>query len=324
VQILIGPEQREFVVSKERLSASSDVFRNHLEEPTPSPDGLTLEPTNSLWIESECPVMFEFFVTWLHEPESFRRHLDEAINTAAKRNDASSQRLHWSLVRLHLFAVQIALPELQDAAMDAIQDLYLGCNWDVTVGFVRYLYGMCDARTSTRLRRWTVAMVSWSVAGGAPSGGAGGGCGDDDDFCSDPTRFDCLFGRYPEFEADYAVHARMMKSSKIDMRIKNPQLRIPANKLRSDERHFGFRQCSFHSHRATVGERKCPHSIKPISRPPPPPPADIQRPSIADVWLEDAIKSPVPDPLFTQDIPPQLRRAMSKMDTKRQRRQGIC
>jgi hypothetical protein len=36
-------------------------------------------------------------------------------------------------------------------------------------------------------------------------------------------------------------------------------LRIPANRLRNDERAFGFRQCSFHSHRSSVGERRCPH-----------------------------------------------------------------
>ncbi len=42
------------------------------------------------------------------------------------------------------------------------------------------------------------------------------------------------------------------------MAIKNPQLRLPENKLRSEERFFGFRQCSFHSHRSAVGEGVCP------------------------------------------------------------------
>jgi hypothetical protein len=40
--------------------------------------------------------------------------------------------------------------------------------------------------------------------------------------------------------------------------IKNPQLRLPMNKLRNEERFFGFRQCSFHSHRSTIGEGVCP------------------------------------------------------------------
>jgi hypothetical protein len=57
------------------------------------------------------------------------------------------------------------------------------------------------------------------------------------------------------------MHIQKMSMSRADVRVKNPQLRLPANKLRSGERFFGFRQCTFHSHRATVGEGACPHAM---------------------------------------------------------------
>lgn len=78
---------------------------------------------------------------------------------------------------------------------------------------------------------------------------------------SDPSHFQKLLETLPEFEMDYSMHMRKIKASRLDIRLKNPQLRIPANKLRNDERAFGFRECSFHSHRAAVGQRRCPHAM---------------------------------------------------------------
>jgi len=77
---------------------------------------------------------------------------------------------------------------------------------------------------------------------------------------SDPARFRLLFDTLHEFAADYSMHLHNMKAAGLDVRFKNPQLRISANKLRNDQRLFGFRECSFHSHRAAVGERRCPHA----------------------------------------------------------------
>jgi hypothetical protein len=72
---------------------------------------------------------------------------------------------------------------------------------------------------------------------------------------------DKLFLAYPDLKSDYHMHIQKMSMSRADVRVKNPQLRLPANKLRSGERFFGFRQCTFHSHRATVGEGTCPHAL---------------------------------------------------------------
>lgn len=63
-----------------------------------------------------------------------------------------------------------------------------------------------------------------------------------------------------EFRREYASHLNKMagiRSRGVDVRVKNPQLRLPRNGLRSEERYFGFRLCSFHSHRGVVGEGEC-------------------------------------------------------------------
>lgn len=126
--------------------------------------------------------------------------------------------------------------------MDALQDLYLNRNWDVPPSLIIYLYTQCESLASVRMRRWAVAMVAFSLTVDTKS-----------------SNFRALFASLPDFAEDYATHVRNMKAAGLDIRFKNPQLRIPANKLRNDERLFGFRECSFHSHRAAVGERRCPY-----------------------------------------------------------------
>lgn len=105
----------------------------------------------SLTLQDQCPDMFELFYHWVHERRGFHDFIDEA-----EEND-SCKSLHWDLINLHLFAAQIQLPEVQDLAMDAIQDLYLRCNWDIKPELIRYIYQECDARDSLRLRKWIVA-----------------------------------------------------------------------------------------------------------------------------------------------------------------------
>jgi hypothetical protein len=129
--------------------------------------------------------------------------------------------------------------------MDALQDLYLRCDWEVSPSFVRFLYAECYAEHAFRMRKWAVAMTAWTVAmqGGEPT----------DDWQR-------LLDNHPVLHHDYHTHLRKMAGSRgANICIKNPQLRLPANRLRSEERFFGFRQCSFHSHRSAVGERPCPH-----------------------------------------------------------------
>ncbi|KAI9171520.1 hypothetical protein HJFPF1_01006 [Paramyrothecium foliicola] len=247
--VLIGPKQVKFKANKKMLCAVSSFFREQLEDHS--------QPkTVSLWLPGESPAMFALFVEWLHSRTTFRCFLDDAINTAHETSHQATRDFHWALIHLHLFASHLSIFHLQDLAMDALQDLYLRCDWDVPPSLISYLYTKCESLPSVRLRRWAVAMVAFSMAGGShmkfhPQ----------DSDTSDPSHFQKLLETLPEFEMDYAMHMRKIRSSRLDIRLKNPQLRIPANKLRNDERAFGFRECSFHSHRAAVGQRRCPHAM---------------------------------------------------------------
>lgn len=129
--------------------------------------------------------------------------------------------------------------------MDALQDLYLRCDWDVSAHFVRFLYKDCTHEQAFRLRKWAVAMLAWTLS----NGGSG-----------DIRAFDDLFVEVSNLSRDYAQHIDKMTDSRANVCIKNPQLRLPRNRLKNEERHFGYRQCSFHSHRSAVGEGPCPYT----------------------------------------------------------------
>ncbi|AEO66103.1 uncharacterized protein THITE_2113943 [Thermothielavioides terrestris NRRL 8126] len=280
VKVLVGDEQREFTLRRELLRDSCAFFKTHLDSiPSPSSascpgngggtdsearegkqqqqqQGQEAEKAEEaegdededtvLWLPNEAADMFEIFVLWLYQRKRFASFLDHAIHAMTPDECRS---LRTNLVRLHLFAAVIDLPALQDAAMDALQDLYLRFDWDMSPRFLAFLYGDCDAQHAVRLRKWAVAMLAWTLHGGADKAPALAG----------PV--DRLFAAYPDLRADYQMHLHKMAQSRADVRIKNPQLRLPANRLRSGERYFGFRQCTFHSHRATVGEGTCPHAL---------------------------------------------------------------
>jgi len=257
VTVLVGQQQKEFSLNRKLLCETSTFFRKHLETPTPASSS---SPSNSsdseddsiMWLPAESPDMFELFVLWLYQRRTFLALVDQAIptvhtarETALLASHPKLQALRWNLARLHVFAAVIDLPALQDLAMDALQDLYLRCDMDVSPRFVAFLYQECDAEHAVRLRKWAVAMLAWSLHGAD----------------RDPSPWDRLFVAYPALADDYRIHLSKMVQSKADVRIKNPQLRLPMNKLRSGERFFGFRLCSFHSHRASVGEAMCPHLV---------------------------------------------------------------
>lgn len=261
VRLLVGPNRREFTIHKKLLCASSSFFRYSLESASAPSSPSSVESDASavgsdkiLWLSEESPEMMELFVVWLYQRNSFRAILDKMVaaatvvpkpaNTAKVLN--SRRVLHWNLVKLHLFAAVIRLPVLQDVAMDAIQDLYLRCDWDVSFNFVRYLYDECSREQAFRLRKWAVAMLAWTLSNGS----------------GDALAFNELFDEFPELYEDHAKHMDKMDDSRANVSIKNPQLRLPRNKLKNEERHFGFRQCSFHSHRSSVGEGRCPYAAE--------------------------------------------------------------
>ncbi|KAL2123197.1 hypothetical protein VTJ04DRAFT_3652 [Mycothermus thermophilus] len=295
VTVIVGEEEREFTIHRQLLFDSCPFFRTYLNEIPSSPrprDGSNSNSSSSgsgsdsddddedsaLLLPSEAPDMFELFVLWLYQRRRFPYILDNAVQTM---NPDKARLLRNDLVRLHLFAAMVDLPALQDAAMDALQDMYLRFDWDVSPRFLAFLYGDCDAQHSMRLRRWAVAMLAWALNGPekfatttTTTGGTGATGSSSPGNASSPTRasFDRLFAMYPELQADYHQHLHKMAMSRADVRVKNPQLRLPANKLMSGERFFGFRQCTFHSHRASVGEGACPHTLAapPPSHPLPP------------------------------------------------------
>ncbi|KAI5466354.1 hypothetical protein BGZ63DRAFT_348852 [Mariannaea sp. PMI_226] len=245
--VLIGPKQQRFKVNKRLLCASSSFFAERLEDPA------NKRPI-SLWLPRESASMFALFVEWVHLGGRFRRYIEDAAANAREAGDQQIRDFHWAMIRLHLFASHLTLYRLQDLVMDAVQDLYLRCDWDVPPSLITFLYTQCEDLAAIRLRRWAVAMVAFSFNSGPHL-----------DFDSQSTaesesvRFSDLLDQLPDFAFDYDLHMRKMRDSGLNISFKNPQLRIPANRLRNEERSFGFRQCSFHSHRATVGERHCPH-----------------------------------------------------------------
>ncbi|KAK2611200.1 hypothetical protein N8I77_004566 [Diaporthe amygdali] len=262
VRLLVGPSQREFTVHKKLLCASSSFFRYSLENVDSVPSSPDSELSMSsgahhdriLWLSEECPEMMDLFILWLYRRNSFRSLLEQMISTVAvpitpankAKIQASRRALHWNIVKLHMFAAVIRLSALQDITMDAIQDMYLRCDWDVSIPFVRHLYEECSREQSFRLRKWTVAMLAWTLSNGG----------------GDPLSYNELFAEFPELGGDYTKHMEKMVDSRANICVKNPQLRLPRNRLKNDERNFGFRQCSFHSHRSTVGEGRCPYAVE--------------------------------------------------------------
>ncbi|KAK4192810.1 hypothetical protein QBC35DRAFT_203395 [Podospora australis] len=246
VRVLVGEEQREFTLHRKLLCESCSFFKTNIEAippPSTSPGGEVEDSV--LWLPSESPDMFEIFVLWLYQRRRFHTFMDDVIRTISPDE---CRAVRTNLVRLHLFAAIIELPGLQDLAMDALQDMYLRFDWDMSPRFLAFIYGDCDPEHAVRLRKWGVAMLAWTLHG-ADMGSVLS------------NQIDKLFAAFPQLKADYQLHLDKMIQSRADVRLKNPQLRLPANKLRSGERFFGFRQCTFHSHRATVGEGECPHSL---------------------------------------------------------------
>jgi len=280
-------------VHKNVLCASSAFFRESIDavpaalaSNIDSDDSDAEDSQLAMWLSSESPEMFELLVLWLYRRQYFRSFLEKKIAhltpdgtfsprmTAASaslsptlsKNEARCRALHANLVKLHLFAADINMPALQDASMDLLQDLYLRCDWDVSPRFIAFLYGECGAGSAFRLRKWAVAMVAWTLSNTDPCSSSVArdvvALGSDEgDTAPTVAAFQALFRRHPHFQAEYSAHVAKAKENRTNIRVKNPQLRIPANRLRNDERHFGFRQCSFHSHRKVVGEGRCPHTL---------------------------------------------------------------
>ncbi|CAK7233342.1 hypothetical protein SCUCBS95973_008562 [Sporothrix curviconia] len=295
LRVLVGPDHREFVVHRSLLCASSAFFRDSLDAVPPaltpnlsSSSSSSPSPASVLWLADESADVFELFVLWLYRRHAFRAVVEDAVTilageaepdevlqllpespstspplsesllTSASRNLSD---LHWHLVRLHLFAVVVDIPVLQDAVTDALQDLYLRFDWPATPALLQFLYLEADPIAACRLRKWAVALLAWTMAAQPRTDSVDLSESSESCGSSNSSSWSSLrrLAALPGLHADYAAHRRKMQASRANVRIKNPQLRIPSNQLRREDRHFGFRQCSFHSHRRTVGEGRCPH-----------------------------------------------------------------
>ncbi|TGJ84133.1 hypothetical protein E0Z10_g4639 [Xylaria hypoxylon] len=233
VKVVVGPKHDEFLIPR-RLLVSCDYFSTRLDFSR----GMTYQVIR---LDGQCPDMFRLFEYWLSERKGFNKFID---NTEL---DRSCEELHWDLVNLQLFAANIGEAALQDMAMDALQDIYLRCNWEINPELVAYVYTECDPEASyclRSLRKWIVAMIAWGM-GDAEAGGA---------------ELETVFGDCAGLREEYDSHLNKVAASKLDVDFKNPQLRLPSNHLRNEERQFGYRQCSFHTHRSTIGQGRCPHA----------------------------------------------------------------
>ncbi|KAI1744276.1 hypothetical protein F4680DRAFT_406853 [Xylaria scruposa] len=238
VKVMVGPKRDEFFIPR-RLLASCEYFRARL-------DITHGQTSHVIRLDGQCSDMFRLFEFWLCERKGLGKFIDDA------EYDQTCEELHWDLVNLQLFAANIGEAALQDVAMDALQDLYLRCNWEIDPELVKFVYTECDAEASyclRNLRRWIVAMIAWGM-GDAEERGA----------------LETMFSKCAGLREEYDSHLKKVSASKLDVDFKNPQLRLPSNSLRSEERHFGYRQCSFHTHRSTVGQKRCPHahSLSPL------------------------------------------------------------
>ncbi|KAI0543124.1 hypothetical protein GGR58DRAFT_496588 [Xylaria digitata] len=234
VKVVVGPRCDEFFIPR-RLLVSCDYFSTRL-------DFARGKTYQVIRLDGQCPDMFKLFEYWISERKGLNKFVDNADSEQA------CEDLHWDLVNLQLFAANIGEAALQDVAMDALQDLYLRCNWDIKPELVTYVYTECDPEASyclRSLRRWIVAMIAWGM-GNAEAGGA---------------ELETVFGDYANLREEYDSHLNKVAASKLDVDFKNPQLRLPSNHLKNEERQFGYRQCSFHTHRSTVGQGRCPHAL---------------------------------------------------------------
>ncbi|KAJ2977962.1 hypothetical protein NUW58_g7646 [Xylaria curta] len=238
VKVVVGPKRDEFFIPR-RLLMSCEYFRARL-------DFARDQTYHVIRLDGQCSEMFRLFEYWLWERKGLSKFIDNA------ELDQCCEELHWDLVNLQLFAANIGEAVLQDAAMDALQDLYLRCNWEIDAELVKFVYTECDPEASyclRSLRKWIVAMIAWGM-GDAEAGDA----------------LETAFSECVGLKEEYNSHLIKVAASKLDVDFKNPQLRLPSNNLRNEERQFGYRQCSFHTHRSTVGQKRCPHahSLSPL------------------------------------------------------------
>ncbi|KAJ8118387.1 hypothetical protein ONZ43_g4003 [Nemania bipapillata] len=224
VKVVVGPNRDEFFIPK-RLLTSCEYFRARL-------DLARGQTSLVIRLEGQCPDMFKLFEHWVSERKGLSGFIDDA------ELNQSCEELHWDLVNLQLFAANIGEAALQDVAMDALQDLYLRRNWEIDPELVKWVYTECDPEASyclRNLRRWIVAMIAWGM-GDAEVGGA----------------LETVFGECAGLRGEYDNHLKKVAASNLNVDFKNPQLRLPSNNLRNEERQFGYRQCSFHSHRPVI------------------------------------------------------------------------
>lgn len=86
------------------------------------------------------------FIVWLHH------HRDLNLSLSLHPTD-------W--VELHLYSARIGVPQLQNATMDILQDLYVQRDWFiVSSDIVELIFADSGSESLTGLRKWCVAMAT--------------------------------------------------------------------------------------------------------------------------------------------------------------------
>ena len=206
-KIVVGPERVGFVITKSLLQPIA-VFRDAL-------------LNDEVFVSETRPKVFSMFVTWLY------CHCDLNISMSSCPKD-------W--VELHLYAVELGLPQLQDATMDVLQDLYLERDWIVVSPDIWELVSTNNGLKSVGgLRKWCVAMTISAL-----------------------LKHQCkaselapifLRGGFAEDFLSYLQHS-IRYSPGVSLLDEDPRQREPISNLDSDFMRLpsGFPRCFFHSH----------------------------------------------------------------------------
>lgn len=240
-----------------------------------------------IWLQAESPAMFELFVLWLYQRSvGLVRLVDEVSAHRAGGVKATSKicrsiGLPQNLAELHVFAAKVGIDELQDVALDALQDVFLRCEWQATPKFIRFVFECYDPENAYRLRQWTVAMMAWTLAAtgtdllslcfAASKNRSKKSPREQHPSLSNHhqkqpipefvRRFSAILSDIPDLLKDFVDHVSKLSRLKGSAAQKNPTIRLPTNCMKTDGRQYGFRLCSFHSHRKEVGQGECPHQF---------------------------------------------------------------
>ncbi|ESZ89625.1 hypothetical protein SBOR_9992 [Sclerotinia borealis F-4128] len=145
VTVQVGEEKRKFVLHKQLICDSVQDFRGAF-----SAGGFKESVESSIDMPEDEPEVFEHFVHWLYRGTILKATKDEDFER---------------LLDLYIFAEKLCINEFANKTIDAIQDMDLRPNPDITLERVRKMWR--NTSTYSPLRTWFIdALVhkAWNDA----------------------------------------------------------------------------------------------------------------------------------------------------------------